>query len=318
MSILRVGVLRGGPEQFYNESVFWGGKILANLYEHLGGRVQVFDIWVDKSGVWHFRGVPIVPADLASRVDVVWDTTHGNPSSVLASISMPKIGPSLFVNSLLRSRSMLKEHLASKQINIPRSIIIPPYQPDFDSPDQSNETDAFESFVNKKAKEIWQKFSPPWVLSVSSGNPNYARRVVKVFPELVNVLFEFLRAGEGVLVEELIFGKDATVHGVAGFRGNRWYQLPAGSIRNQMFSLVDLESQEKALLKEFAQKVLEHLGHDGYAKLDFVLARGKVYLKSISFYPDLADHSPLHAALDAFGIERREVLEHMLKRATVL
>lgn len=311
MSILRVGILRGGPEPFYEASLLEGGKILEHMYDHLGNSVQLFDIWIDKGGVWHLRGIPVLPTDLLSKVDLVWNTTHGDPASILQSLQVSKVSPTLFTNSLLRNRSLLEEHLSLRQIAMPRSIIIPAYQVDFDG--------EFDNFISKRAKEIWQKFSPPWILSAVSNNPNYAKRVVKTFPELFEVLAQFLSAGEGVLVEELILGKDATIHSIAGFRGNKWYHLPAGHVQNRMFSLAHFDQHEKTVLKSEAQKILEHLGHDGYAKLELVITpRNKVYLKNISFHPDFGDHSHLHAALDAFGVERREVLEHMLKKALVL
>ena len=69
----RVGVLRGGEGKHYTSSLQKGGEIISHIFESLSDKYKVFDILIDKDNKWHLNGVPIVPADLLHRVDVVWN-----------------------------------------------------------------------------------------------------------------------------------------------------------------------------------------------------------------------------------------------------
>ena len=66
MSQLRVGILRGGPSSEYEVSLLTGASILKALPE----KYKKEDILITKDGVWHLRGIPIDPLNLANHLDV--------------------------------------------------------------------------------------------------------------------------------------------------------------------------------------------------------------------------------------------------------
>ena len=69
-----VGVLRGGTSSEYDLSLKTGAAMIAALPED---RFAVRDIFIDRAGVWHVRGIPIAPMRALSQVDVVLNGLHG-------------------------------------------------------------------------------------------------------------------------------------------------------------------------------------------------------------------------------------------------
>src|SRR5277367_6763879 len=69
-----VGVLRGGTSSEYELSLKTGATMLAALpEEHYDTR----DIFIDKRGIWHLRGMPVAPHRALQQVDVVLNGLHG-------------------------------------------------------------------------------------------------------------------------------------------------------------------------------------------------------------------------------------------------
>lgn len=311
MQKLRVGVLRGGVGENYEKSIKEGGEVLSFLTDYLGHKYKIHDIFIDTDGVWHFSGLPILPGELINKIDVVWNTTHPTNANILKSVSMPAVSSSQFSHALLNNPSLLKEHMQSVDVPMARSIVFPVYQEDFDGP--------VEKYINTKAREVWQKFSPPWIVKPFSPNANIGVRVAKTFPELVEAVNDLVASGESILVEELIYGKEARVHAVPGFRGEEIYVLPPAEVTGDTVRLGSFKQTEKEKLLNFAKKICKHIGATHYIDSAIVMTpKGKIYLKKISLAPDLNQDSCLHRSLEYLGVGREEVLEHMLHKAHML
>ena len=69
-----VGVLRGGTSSEYDLSLKTGAAMLAALPEE---RYDTRDIFIDKRGIWHLRGMPVSSARALQQVDVVLNALHG-------------------------------------------------------------------------------------------------------------------------------------------------------------------------------------------------------------------------------------------------
>ena len=130
----RVGILRGGTGDHYVSSLDKGGDILSHIFENLSDKYKTVDILIDKDGHWHVNGVPVVPADLLHKVDVVWNTAQPHLSLDLDNLSIPNVGNNSFSHMLDHSRDMLQEHLKGTDISMAKSVVLPVYQPDFDGP----------------------------------------------------------------------------------------------------------------------------------------------------------------------------------------
>ena len=277
MTKKRVGILRGGTGEHYHSSLQKGGDIISHVMEKLSHKYAPVDILIDKDHVWHCSGKPVTPSDLVHKVDVVWNLSHPSFSNILSSLSIPNIGASPFLGTLQTSRDMLKGFVKNIGLDMPRHIVLPVYQKDFDG--------AREKYAIKKAKQIFEKFGSPWIvksfMSDSNMGPVRGREcsqrpsasngmgihLAKAFPELVRAIEDGVEHEKSILVEEFIEGKIASVHSMLGFRNQDIYTFPLGN-----FSI-----GEKEMLTQIAKNLHNHVDAKHYLKSDFILTpRGKV------------------------------------------
>jgi hypothetical protein len=293
----RVGVLRGGNEN-YEASLKEGGDFISYVLENLSERWKPIDLLIDKDGLWHMSGRPIVPADLSHHVDVVWNTAGASSSRTLEDFSIPHVSKSLFSSSLESSREMLRTHIQNTGVLMPRSIILPLYLEDLDGPRPE--------YAMRKAGEILKKFPGPWMVKSLVPNSDMAIHVAKSFPDLADAIEDGVSHGESILVEELITGNNTTIHTMPGFRGEDVYHMSADK----------LSSAQRELAGNLAQDLHTHLGAKHYLKSEFILnPQGKVYLANIDFSPDLKADSHFCQSCESVGAKAHHVIEHILEQA---
>ena len=292
----RVGILRGGSDENYKKSLDRGGEALAFILENLSDKWKPIDILIDKENVWHLGGVPIMPADLVHKVDVVYNFGESNISQILNSFSISHVSPSPFSKVFENSRELLKEHLKGIDLQMPKHFVILAYQSDFDGQEKS--------FAIKKAKEVHEKFGAPWIVKTLTPDENVGIHVAKTFPELVDAISDISKHGKSILVEELITGKNAFMHTVRDFRGQGIYAFPPGNF----------SKEQKINLEETAKNLHRHLGATSYLKSNFVVhpKRG-IFLTSVEFYPSLKENSHLQKMCESVGAKTSHVLEHILE-----
>lgn len=299
--IKRVGILRGGAGKHYTSSLQKGGELISSITDNLGNKYKVFDILIDKNHIWHFNGVPINPGDLVNKIDLAWNISHPSLSNILDGLSIPSIGPSSFSFVLENSKDVLKEHVKNMGISIPRSILLPVYQKDFDGPR--------EKYSIKKAKEIFERFSSPWIVKSFTEEESMGMHLAKTFPELVNAIEDGVNHGKSILVEEFIAGKVASVHTVPLFRNQDIYTFPLGN----SFGIFSLEEKEK--ISELAKDLHKYVDAKHYLKSDFILTpRGKVYLLEINGIPDFKQDSHFSQVCEYVGAKPHHVIEHILEQ----
>lgn len=298
----RIGILRGGAGHHYAFSLKRGGDIIAHIHGYLGEKYKPADILVDKGHIWHFNGLPVSPADLVGKVDIIWNVSHPSLSYILDSLSIPNIGTGSFPFTLENSRDMLREHMQTIGVEMPRAVILPAYQKDLDGPR--------ERYAIRKAKEVFEKFSPPWVVRSFVSDPEMGVHVAKTFPELVGAIEDGVKRGESVLVEELVAGKGVSIHSIPGFRGQILYTFPFGD------PAARFSDSEREILSRGAKNIHWHIGAGQYLKSDLVLTpRGRVYLLRVESVPDLRPGSRLAQACEFAGAEMRQVIDHILESA---
>ncbi len=302
----RVGILRGGEGRHYASSLKKGGEIIAYIFENLGDKYKVADILVDKDYIWHYNGVPINPSGLVNKVDVVWNTSHPSLGNILDSLSIPNVGQGSFSSALENSKDMLREHMKRLGVQMPRHIVLPLYQKDFDG--------SREKYAIKKAKEIFEKFCSPWIVRSLTPDSSMGVHLVKTFNELVQAIKDGAQHQKSILVEEFIVGKVASVHCVPRFRGEDIYAFPPVNVFGDLSrSLSPLEKEKLAALTKDLHK---HIGARHYLKFNFLLnSRGKIYLLDFESTPNLKSHSHFSQACESVGAKMHQVVEHILKEA---
>ena len=293
----RVGILRGGMGDYYETSLKEGGYVISHILD-LSDKWKPVDILIDKEGVWHAGGVPIKPSDLINKVDVVWNSTHPSFSNVLKNLSIPNVGVSSFSFAVNNSRAILEEHMKKIGVSIPKHIIIPLYQEDFDGP--------VEKYVIKKAKAVFEKFSSPWMVKSFTPDLDMGIHIAKTFVELTDAIMDGVKHKKSILVEELIAGKDVSMHSVAGFRGEDIYTFLPGNF----------SSSEKEKLTNLTKDIYNHLGVSNYLKADFILSSNeRIYLNNVEFSPNLKEGSHFSESCESVGAKMDDVVLHILENA---
>src|SRR3989344_4978498 len=296
----RVGILRGGAGEHYHASLRKGGEVISYLSENLGEKYKPLDIFVYKEGVWHLAGWPIQLSDLMHRVDIVWNVAHANFSHSLDSLAIPHVSSAPFFSALKESKELLREHMKKVGVALPRSIVLPSYQKDFDG--------LKEKYAFRKAKEIHEKFGAPWIVKSITLDKNMVIHLAKTFSELVSEIEDGVAHEQSIIVEKFITGKVDALHTVSGFRDEDVYVFPLG--QGNIFS-----DAEKEKLSVLARDLHQHLSAGHYLKCDFLITpRGKVYLLEFENTPDLREGSHLSTVCGHAGAKLPEVVEHMLER----
>lgn len=304
MSIKRVGILRGGMGENYTSSLRHGGDIILHINENLGEKYKTFDILIDKDGIWHFNGLPINPIDLQNKIDIAWNTTHPNFSHTLESLSIPSIGQGIFSSSLENSREMLREHMKKVGVDMPKHFVIPVYQKDFDG--------ERSKYAIKKAKEVFEKFSSPWIVKSFTPDTSMGIHLAKTFNELVGAIEDGVNHEKSILIEEFISGKVASLHSLPHFRGQEIYNFPLGN------TFGNFSAEEKEKLHNLVKELHSHIGANHYLKSDFVLRtlgkKNKIYLLNIELNPDFRADSHLSQVCELAGVKPHHIVEHILER----
>lgn len=307
----KIGIVRGGTGNTYEKSLVKGGDLISFVFNKLYPKWIPVDVFIDKEGIWHIGGLPIMPASLTSKIDIVWNTVP-HVSSLIEDLRIPKIETEIFHQFLEDERDKLREHMQTLNINMPRSMILTSYLPSDESIDK---------YAMGKAQEVFGKFPPPWIVRSVSGKISMASpvgswpmgvHVAKTFPELVNAIIDLTAQAGGVehkgsiLVEELISGKPTTLHSIANFRGEEVYHLPLPKTFRQ---------DEKNMIEEFGEKLFKSLGAKHYLKTDLILSPSRgVSLMSISFTPDFRENSHFSDTLKEVGAKDIHVFEHFLNK----
>ncbi len=294
---IRVGVLRGGVDSCYKKSLTEGGNVIAHILENLSDKYKPVDILIDTNGIWHVNGVPIEPEGIAGKVDVIWNTLHPNLSKVFKDLSIPIVGVN-YLNFLSPdNRVMLEKHMKEINVKMPRHLILPLYKEDIDG--------TKEKYATQKAKDVFEKFSSPWIVRPLVSDVSMGVHIANTFPELVNAIMDGIKHNHGIVVEELIIGKFASVHTLAGFRNKDIYSFPI---------IEKFSSLEKEKLIFIAQKIYEHIDTNDYLKTDLILHPTKgIYLSDISSYPSLSEDSHLNQSCESVGAKTHHALASILE-----
>ncbi len=296
---IRIGILRGGEGDEYDSSLRNGGDLISHILENLKDKFKVLDILVDRDGVWHISGVPVMPSELVHKVDAVWNTSHPSLSQILKNFSIPVVGSSSFASAIGSSRSMLEEHMKNFNITMPRHLVLPVYQEDLDG--------SVAQYAVKKSGDVFRKFSPPWIARSLNNDPSMGVHVAKTLPELERAIEDGVNHDNGILVEELIAGDIASVHSVRGFRGEDIYTFPI---------LGNAKFVHKEELANVAKRLHSHLGEYPYIKSNFVVSKnGKIYLTGVLFTPNLKENSHFCKSCELVAAKPHHVIEHILESA---
>jgi D-alanine-D-alanine ligase len=312
----RVAVLRGGPSSEFDVSLKTGNSIIQNLPEN----VEVFDINVDRSKGWHLDGARVDPKGLARKLDFIINAMHGEygedgqVQELLESLNVPYSGPGKLAAALAMNKALSKKVFDQAGLKTPLYHMI-----------------RREEYSPEIIVDIVQKHSFPVLLKPVGKGSSLGIISVKHYGELPQLLEEIFRQEEQILVEEFIFGKEATVGVVDNFRDQDHYALMPVEVEIPEDSIFDYDAKyspetkcncpgcfsaaEKKALEEMAIKAHKALDLRHYSRSDFrIHPKRGIFILETNALPGLTETSLFPKGLEAVGSNLGEFLEHLIKQ----
>ena len=281
-----VSVLRGGPSNEHDVSLRSGHTMISNLS---GQEFTVRDIYIDRTGVWHERGRATTPAQVLPTTDIVFIALHGaygqdgEVQKILEQYGVPYTGASS-TNSFIASHKVIaKEHANRAGLLTPRFRFV------------EKEEDAADIVT-----DAVKSFSQPMVVKPVNQGSSQGVSIVGGFKAVLDAVMALLRSGShGVLIEEKIRGREATVGVIDSFRGEPLYVLPAVEIvapgsagffsydakyngESQEICPGRFTKEEKEALAQAARTMHQELGQRHYSRSDFMISPKGIYFLELN------------------------------------
>ena len=320
MAYSHVAVLRGGPSHTYDLSIKTGNEYLGHL-DTLG--ITAHDIFIDKSGTWHRRGIPMPPHAALEGIDIALNTLSGEYGEDgtlrrdIASLGIQLPGSSAFSAQRTFDKARTRHALSHiPGIHMPQSTVF--YAIDF------------KEHLEEAIDELFHSFGPPYVLKPLRGSASVSVIMARTIPETIEALELAFITWDAVLIEEYVRGTEVTCGALADFRDQSTYTLPAVEIRlpknenvldyNTKFTHAaeylcptTLSFDIKTLIEDTTRAVHNELELGTYSRADFrVHPSGRVYFLETNTEPEITQASPFGVALDAVGVSLPHYLEHLV------
>jgi D-alanine-D-alanine ligase len=316
-----VGVLRGGPSSEYNLSLKSGAMMLNALPED---EFETRDIFVDKRGVWHLRGIPSTPARALAQIDVVLNAMHGGVGEdgtvgrLLNRAGVPYAGSRPLSSSVALNKMRTHEMMSDANIRMPRAYA-------FTMGNNLN--------TGEMAQRVFSKIGPPYMVKPPSEGAAYGIRYVPTLVELPDAIGDVMDAYGAALVEEYIRGRQASVGLLEHFRGEDLYAFPPVEVRyagrhveSDMHenALLDhlvpsrFSESEKRGLMDTARMAHRVLGLSHFSRADLIVAPHGVYLLEINSIPGLYPGASYPLMLESVGSSVPEFLKHSINLARAI
>ncbi len=285
-------------------------------------RYTARDIYIDKQGVWHERGMASSPDRILPTLDVAMVALHGaygqdgEVQKLLERYGVKYTGSDPWGCHVSAHKMMAKKHAEDVGLLTPTFRYI----------------DRVEN-IDEIVLDVTRSFHQPVVVKPIDAGSSVGVSVVGGYaPVHLAVTNLFLAGTKGVLIEELIKGVEATVGVVEGLRGEELYALPPVEILpSDTFFSYDAKysgaSKEicpgrfarpvSDALMDAARRAHEALGLRHYSRSDFIVSpKGIYYLETNNAAAvGMTDESLFPKALASVGVTLPEFLEHIVERA---
>ncbi len=313
-----VGVLRGGPSREHDVSLKTGHAIVTNLPSE---RFIVRDIYIDRQGVWHERGIPTDPTRALRTVDVVVVGLHGEygedgeVQKVLERLGIPYTGSDSLGSYLAMHKVLAKERAREAGLLTPRYTLI----------EEGSDVEAHLA-------DIIRTYPQPVVVKPVKWGSSVGVAILGGYAPVRAHVLKLLEEGTGgVLVEELVKGTEATAGVVEGLRDEPLYALPPIEILPPEGSFFSYDAKYSGATREIvpgrftrpvsselmrqARLMHEALGLRHYSRSDFIVSPKGVYYLETNTLPGMTAESLLPKSLEAVGVAFPDFLSYLVDLA---
>jgi D-alanine-D-alanine ligase len=315
-----VGILRGGTSSEYDLSLKTGAAMLAALPEEC---YDTRDIFIDKRGIWHLRGIPVSSSRALQQVDVVLNALHGGMGEdgtvqrFLDTTGVPYAGSGAVGAASSLNKMRAHELLETAGIRMPSFVA-------FSINDDLN--------TAEMARTVFASFGPPYIVKPTSEGASTGIRVVDGVIDLPDAIGDILDAFGAAIIEQYIRGEHVSAGVIENFRNEDLYALPpsyqkipegARFIENRHHHDVPLEHEvpshftheEKTRIMEIARKAHRALGMDHFSRADLIKTPRATYVLEVNSVPGLYEGASFPPMLESVGSSVSEFLEHAIRLA---
>lgn len=313
-----VGVLRGGPSREHEVSLRTGAAVIANLP---ASRFVTRDIYIDRAGRWHNRGKALDPHRILRQLDVAFLAFHGEygedgeVQKLLERFSIPFTGAGSFASYVAMHKVLSKTRAQELGVRTP----------EFRYVERAEDAERLSA-------DAVRSFSLPVIVKPVAWGSSVGVSVENGYVPTVDAVKKLFTDGAaGVLIEELVRGREATAGVVEGLRGEKLYALPpveiippsgdffsygakySGETQEIVpgkFSRVDAED-----LMHLAKMMHTELGLRHYSRSDFIVSPQGIYYLETNSLPGLTSESLLPKSLKAVGVPFSDFLSHLVDLA---
>lgn len=316
--MITVAVLRGGSGGQHDISLKTGATVIESLSRVSEGRglYRAIDVFIDKGGAWHVRGIPVAPERALAGADVAFNALHGSygegqVQTVLERAGISYVGAGAYPATAALNKRLAKDILRREGVRMPMQVILKV------SPD-----------LEREAMAAFRSFSPPVIVKPVSSGSSVGVTLAKDFHEFWDGLKEAFAHSKEALVEDYIAGKEASSGVIENFRGDALYTLLPAEIPLPGFSIFDHEAkragtapirspgnftgEESAEIARLARLAHERLGLRHYSRSDFIVSPRGVYFLEANPLPAFFSGTPFAASLAAAGIATDDFLQHLI------
>jgi D-alanine-D-alanine ligase len=327
MEKIRVGVLRGGTSPEYEVSLKTGASVLRHLPEH---KYFPVDLLMTKNGTWHANGIPMEPAKISRKVDVVFNALHGEYGEdgkvqrLFETFGIPFTGSASLPSSLGMNKVLSKEIFQRAGILTPSYFSV--------SANRLREEMEHEDTFQFLLFEILGTVPLPMIAKPVSGGSSVGTYIIKDADDLVSATNELSETGWDILFEEFIEGREATCGVIDSFRGHEIYSLLPVEIRpssDKTFFDYDAKyggatqeicpghfsERESVTIQNMAKLAHKVLRLRHYSRSDFIVTTNRIYMLEVNTLPGLTEESLLPKSLHAVGATLPEFLDHIVTLA---
>ena len=320
----KIGVLRGGPSSEYEVSLKTGASVLDALSDE---KYDIFDITITRDGDWYLKGERKSPAEILSKIDLVFNAMHGEfgedgkVQRILEIFNVPYTGSRTIASAMTMNKALAKKEFEKKGIKTP--VYIELTKSDFDQ---------------KEAvciSEIFKTFPMPAVIKPIALGSSVGISIAKTGAELEKSLRDAFTISDKIIIEEYINGREATCGVIDGFRSadrigedKDFYTLLPVEIKtnNSFFDYDakyggqteeicpgDFSMEEKQMIQKMTKEAHQALGLRHYSRSDFIISpRRGIYILETNSLPGLTQESLFPKSLKAVGSDLEEFVEHLI------
>jgi D-alanine-D-alanine ligase len=314
-----VGILRGGPSREHEVSLRSGHSILSVLPRE---KYTVRDIYIDKKGIWHERGLITKPSSVLPTLDVAVIALHGEygedgeVQKLLETFGIPYTGSGAFSSFEAMHKVISKEKAREAGIQVAKYEFI----------EREEDINSVVHNVTRTYPQPVIVKPPRWGSSVGVTAPTGYQPVHQAVTGL------FKENAGGAIIEEFIRGTEACVGVVENMRGEDLYVLPPVELvipasepfytYNAKYSGQTKEIApgrfSKAItlqLQDHARRMHQELKLRHYSRSDFIVSPKGIFYLETNTLPGLTATSSLPKALASVGIGFTEFIEHLIALA---